>query len=334
MKDIVYNQTNALIRLRESELLTNDNYERMLQAVGMDGVEDVLKNTVYSSYLEESDFAQNFEAALAKEQQRLFDWLFEIAPEKDLVTIYTMRITFHNLKVLTKAELTNQNLDHLYLHDGQYDLETVKSAIHTRESNVLADYLMDSIREVADYFQESNLLQGIDIIYDRAFLTQQRCLAEKLGYPELLKEVIAFIDLTNISTMARGLIQEQHTAFLTTVLSSSGSIPKQTLLEFVGTSLQEFTDYLLTSSYGSLIKSIVSNETHEMDVVALDKIKDDYLTSMYQSAKIMAFGPLPILAFMNAKEVEWKNLRLIIVGKRSNFSYEQIKGRMRMSYVS
>lgn len=48
-----------------------------------------------------------------------------------------MRYTFHNLKVLTKAEMTNQNLDHLYIDDGFYSLETLKDAIHTQVSNEL-----------------------------------------------------------------------------------------------------------------------------------------------------------------------------------------------------
>lgn len=72
-----------------------------------------------------------------------------------------MRYTFHNLKVLTKAEMTNQNLDHLYIDDGFYSLETLKDAIHTQVSNELPESIMDSIREVRDYFEESTILQEL-----------------------------------------------------------------------------------------------------------------------------------------------------------------------------
>ncbi|MFZ4356385.1 V-type ATPase subunit, partial [Enterococcus gallinarum] len=82
---------------------------------------------------------------LLKEQSRLFRWLKESAPEPEIVWIYTMRYTFHNLKVLTKAEMTNQNLDHLYIDDGFYSLETLKDAIHTQVSNELPESIMDSI---------------------------------------------------------------------------------------------------------------------------------------------------------------------------------------------
>ncbi|MGX7350593.1 hypothetical protein RU97_GL001575 [Enterococcus canis] len=328
MKDTAYNQINPLIRIKESALLTNDQYERLLKAE-LGGVEDILKNTVYGPYLT-IDFADHIETILDQEQQKLFSWAYENAPESDVVAIYTMRYLFHNLKVLTKAEVTGQNLDHLVISDGHFSLADLKSAIRTGQSSILPEHVMASINEVLAYFEDAKIMQAIDIIYDRTFLTEQRRLAEKLGYSELLQEVIAFIDLTNITTMARGILQGQHATFLTTVLSSSGSIPKETFLAFAEHSLGEFTDFLMSTSYHELLPV----KEKELDVAALDKVKDDYVTSFFQKAKVMAFGPLPLLAFLNAKEIEWKNLRLLMVGKRSGFSLEQLQERMRLSYVS
>ena len=62
----------------------------------------------------------------------VFIGLYEMAPEPAVVTLYTMRFTFHNLKILTKAERTGKDFDYLYLEDGRYSLNTVKSAIHTK----------------------------------------------------------------------------------------------------------------------------------------------------------------------------------------------------------
>ncbi|WP_086313390.1 V/A-type H+/Na+-transporting ATPase subunit C [Enterococcus sp. 7F3_DIV0205] len=330
MKETAYNQINPLIRLKETELLSSAQYEQLLNAKNTDELKELLKNTVYGTYMTE-DFSERFEYIYSKEKGKLYEWLYEMAPEPEVITIYTSRATFHNLKVLTKAELTGQDLDYLFIDDGRYSIETLKSAIRTRVSNELPQALMNAILEVLDYFQESNTLQAIDIIYDRNFLTFQRQLAEKLGDKDILAEVTAFIDLTNISTMARGIIQGQHENFLSTVLSSSGSIPKAVFLDYTEQSLISFTDFVLSTTYGGMLAPIVSGETKEIDLVAFEKVKDDYLTSLYDKAKIMAFGPLPLLAFLNAKEVEWKNLRLILVSKRSNFPIEVVRERMRIT---
>ncbi|MGX7245270.1 V-type ATPase subunit [Enterococcus quebecensis] len=330
MKETAYNQINPLIRLKETELLSKAQYEQLLNAKNIEELKDILKNTVYGTYMTD-DFADRFEYIYSKEKGKLYEWLYEMAPEPEIIAIYTSRSTFHNLKVLTKAELTGKNLDHLFIDDGRYSIETLKSAIRTKVSNELPETLMNAILEVLDYFQESSVLQAVDIIYDRNFLTFQRQLAERLGYDDIVAEVTAFIDLTNISTMARGIIQGHHENFLSTVLSSSGSITKDRFLEYTEQHLSIFTEFILSTTYGGLVTPIVSTETKELDLVSFEKVKDDYLTSLYDKAKIMAFGPLPLLAFLNAKEVEWKNLRLILVSKRSNFPVEVVRERMRMT---
>ncbi|EOL44173.1 V-type ATPase subunit [Enterococcus caccae] len=329
MKETAYNQINPLIRLKETELLTNAQYEQLLNAKNSNELKELLKNTVYGTYMT-TDFAENFEYIYSKEKGKLYEWLYDLAPEPEVIMIYTSRATFHNLKVLTKAELTGKNLDDLFIDDGRYSIETLKSAIRTRVSTELPEVLMNAILEVLDYFQESSTLQAIDIIYDRNFLTFQKQLAETLNDKDILTEVVAFIDLTNISTMARGIVQGRHENFLSTVLSSSGSISKEQFLDFTEQPLTSFTDFVLNTTYGRLIQSIVSTDTKELDLVAFEKVKDDYLTSLFDKAKIMAFGPLPLVAFLNAKEVEWKNLRLILVSKRSNFPVEVVRERMRM----
>lgn len=329
MKKFAYNQINPLIRLKETELLSNTQYEQLLSAQKPEELKEILSSTIYEPYLTE-DFIDHFDYILGKERGLLYAWLYELAPEPEVVSIYTSRLTFHNLKVLTKAEVTNQNLDHLFINDGRYSLEEMKNGIRTKKSTELSEFMLASIEEVFDYLDEYEILQGIDIIYDRRFLTYQRQLAEALGSPEILNEVIAFIDLTNISIMGRGMIQGQHETFLSTVLSSSGSIPKKDFLPFAKQSLADFTSFVLQTKYGPFLKPAVSAETGELNMLLFDRMKDGYLAEVYNKASIVAFGPLPLLAFLNAKELEWKKLRLIFVGKRSNFPDEQIRERMGM----
>ena len=330
MKDTAYNQINPLIRLKETELLTAAQFEQLLNAKDLAEMGELLRNTIYGQYLTQG-VAENFEYMYSKEQGRLYEWLYELAPEPEVISIYTSRFTFHNLKVLTKAEVTNQDLDHLFIDDGHYSLSTMKSAVHTRMSSELPDLLLQAIREVYDYLQEAHVLQAIDVIYDRTFLTFQRQLADRLGHPDVIAEISAFIDLTNIGIMGRGIMQKHNPTFLSTILSSSGSIPKAEYLPFAEESLETFTTHVRSTRYGALLAPIIDETSHELDLTAFEKFKDDYLTSLYEKGNVVAFGPLPLLAYLNAKEVEWKNLRLLVVGKKNGFPVEQLRERMRLT---
>lgn len=328
MKTQTYHQINPLIRMKESELLTAKQYEQLLQADTQDELEDVLRHTVYGSYLS-THFFEDFESVHAKEQGKMYEWLYDLSPEAAVIEIYTSRFTFHNLKVLTKAEMLDQNLDHLLISDGRYAPDVLKSAIRTRVSSVLPQPFLAAIAEARAYLETTFVLPAIDIIYDRFFLAYQKELAQHLNHTDITEEVWSFIDLTNICTIARGILQGQNETFLSTIVASAGFLDQATLLAFSEQPLATFVAYLLTTRYSQLFENIAQPQTQTLDLVAFERAKDDYLSAIYDRAKVTAFGPLPLLAFLQAKETEWKNLRLLIVGKKNHFSTAQIKERMR-----
>ncbi|MDU6523413.1 V-type ATPase subunit [Enterococcus devriesei] len=331
MKQSTYHELNPLVRLKELELLPPELMARMLKAEDLAEVETLLRGTIYGDYLQD-DFYESFEEALGQANADLLRELVKLVPDPDVVWIYTMRFTFHNLKALIKAELLDQDFDTLYIYDGFYSIEQIKTAIRTGQASSLPAILLESIQEVREHFEESNSLQGIDIILDRKYLYCQRKVADKIGEPELIKEVIGFIDFTNFLMTARGIKQKRSRNFMSTVLSSHGSVPKEELLTYVEGDLEQLTTYLKTTSYGEIIDPIVENNT--IDLSQLERLCDDYLTSYYESAQTQAFGPLPVLALLNAKSIESKNLRLIITGKRVGLTNEQIRERMRETYGS
>lgn len=325
MKDL-YHTVNPTVRLKETELLTKENFDQLAAAGSFEKIRELLNSTVYSKYLSE-DFQFQFEQSLEEERRKTYQEMLELVPDPNIVWVYTMRYTFHNLKVLTKAEKMQEGYSHLFMDDGFYSLEEIQSAVENGVSGVLPPSIVQAIRDVNHYFEESAILQGIDVIYDRHFLTEQRRIGEELKYPELLQEIITFIDFTNIITAARCILQERSYAFMDAVLSDAGSIPKQSFLHFAGQPMGEYMGFLRKTDYGSLLEPALQKE--KINFLQMDLIKDNYLTSLYDIAQTTAFGPLPLLAFLNAKDIELMNLRLIIIGKRSGFTQEQVTERMR-----
>lgn len=329
MKQATYHELNPLVRLKELELLSPELLTRMVKSEDLTEIETLFRGTIYGEYLTDN-FYESFEEALGQAQASLITELVKMIPDPNVIWIYTMRYTFHNLKALIKADLLEQNFDALYIYDGFYSLEQIKTAIRTGQASGLADILLESIQEVREHFEESNSLQGIDIILDRNYLNAQKKIADKIGEPELIEEVTSFIDFTNMLMTARGIQQQRSRNFMLTVLSSQGSIPKEELLAYVEIGLEQLTNYLRTTSYAEAIEPIIQNNTIKLS--QLERLCDDYLTSFYETAQTQAFGPLPVLALLNAKTIEAKNLRLIITGKRVGLTDEQIRERMRETY--
>jgi len=329
MPDKSFNQVNTLVRIKESELLGNEVFNLLLLAQDEKEISAILHGTTYEEYVVQPGFLEDFETICNKERQKVYDWLYDITPNPALIHLYAARYTFHNLKVLTKAHIMEKDFDEMFISDGRYDIDTLKSAINTRQSNELEEPLLAAINEVLNYFNEGKLLQAIDYIYDREFLSYIHYLAKKADDESIYQSFQKFIDLSNISMMARGILQEQGQSFMASVLSDEGNLPKEDLLDYIRKGIDEFTQFLLNGRYSNDIRSIVDEKTQKLNFVALSKLTDDSLTSLYESADLQSFGPMPLMSFVSAKEVEWKNLRLLFVGKRNKFSNEEMAERIR-----
>ena len=80
-----------------------------------------------------------------------------------------------------------------------------------QNSSELEPALLEVIRDVLPIWKRAVYHKQL-ISFMIEHFTATTKMADELGYEELTKEVIAFIDLTNLSTMARG-IQHQNSNF-------------------------------------------------------------------------------------------------------------------------
>lgn len=321
-----YHQLNPIIRLKEMTLLKPQEVEQMIAAKGFAEVEAVLQQTHYQRYLK-PDFHERFETYLDEELLKTIKELAELVPDQEILRLYMMPFTFHNLKVLTKESVTGKDYDHLLIEDGFYTIDECRTAIKTGTSEVLPEKIVTTIQEVREYLEGGAVLQGIDIIYDRRYLHEQRRLADEIKIPELQEAVIKMIDLTNLTIAARCVLQKRSRSFMEAVLVSVGSIPKEEFLAFADASYSDFLTFLLESDYQEVLRPLIHEQV--IDFAGLALLQDNLITESYGQAQTDALGPLPLLAFLNAKVLELQNLRILLVGKRSGFTEEQLRERMR-----
>lgn len=142
-----YHQLNPIIRLKEMTLLKSQEVEQMIAAKGFAEVEAVLQQTHYQRYLK-PDFHERFETYLDEELLKTIKELAELVPDQEILRLYMMPFTFHNLKVLTKESVTKKDYNHLLIEDGFYTIDECRTAIKTGTSEVLPEKIVTTIQEV------------------------------------------------------------------------------------------------------------------------------------------------------------------------------------------
>jgi len=93
---------------------------------------------------------------------------------------------------------------------------------------------------------------------------------------------------------------------------------------------------LADTGYGDFRAAVARGiESYKKDgsLAGLEKEADDCLVETVRPAKYKSFGIDPVIGFFVARETEIKNLRLIFTAKQLNMPAEDIKRRLRLSYV-
>lgn len=97
--------------------------------------------------------------------------------------------------------------------------------------------------------------------------------------------------------------------------------------------IEEMIDRYLYSDYGTAVKPGFEEFKKSGSLHVLEREIDNTLMEVIRRAKYLVFGIEPLLGYAIAKEIEVKNLRMIMVLKLMQVKTEYIKERIRNSYV-
>ena len=328
-----YGSSNVLIRIYEKSLLSLEYFERILAADHTDEVLQILEETNYDKFIERME-ESDFENMLTRALEETFKQVYKVSPSQKVNEYLSLRYTYHNLKLIFKEQITGDNLSHLYFNFTPYDFSTIDYAVSAGESNRMPEAYVESIREAREAYEQSHDLYAIDVILDRRFHTHLGILAFEIGDEDLVTMTKRFTDYRNLIILVRAKNQKRTRNFLNAVLSSSGSIPKEKVLELSEQDISEVVRFYNTTHLSDVIEEASNDDNTLISTMELEAIIDDQIMNNMQRGKYVATGPLPILAFIHAKETEIKNLRIILYAKDLKLSEEEIRERMRLNYVT
>ena len=111
-KDTDYLFISTRVRALESNMLTRDRMERMLECRTN---EDTVRVLVECGYPDPMDAItmQTIGAMLAAERKKVFSDLYSCAPDPMLIDVFRVKYDYNNVKVLLKAEAMKEQADQI-----------------------------------------------------------------------------------------------------------------------------------------------------------------------------------------------------------------------------
>ena len=334
MDSMQFLQLIPRIRVYEKKLLDRAKIERMVEANSAQEALKVLQETDYAAFMSDVKRPEDYEILLSKELVRLYEMMYAACPMKGLIDVMALKYDYHNIKVLIKGKILNQDFSHSLIPVGMMDISTLKNAIATDAFDSLPKTMSKCVKEIMAKFGETKDPQQIDVIADKYLYANINEIANGKDIKDkaLDRYLTNLIDLNNLKTLLRVKKQGKSVTFLLESLVPGGSIDSSKYRTMFLDNVENIPNYL-TKEYTSVVKEGITNYVQTGSVSLFEKLIDNHLMSIMKEAKMITKGLEPVLAYMHVKENEIKQIRTIMVGKLNNVAKEVIRERLRDGYV-
>ena len=321
-------QSSVRIRHAEKKLLTKQQLQRLADAKNLEDAIKLLNETSYSSELSKLDRPENYEKVLSEVLNKTYKEAMEISPEKSLVEILSCKYDYHNLKVLVKEHILKEKFDSMYCMLDENEIEAFRELAFKNDEGLSQDF-----KECIAFFENTKDPQDIDIFIDKKYFEKVLSLAEGFKLEMITEYFKAMIDFINLRTFIRCRKQNQVKETLEKVLIKGGDVETDKILDMFYEDIEILPIKLKAYKIGRVLSKIIEEYKNTNSLNSFEKSMDDYLVEIVRKAKSIHYGAEVIFSFLFAKELEIKNLRLILVGKVNGLSADFIKERLREVYV-
>lgn len=330
IKDTDYLAISARIKAMETGLLTRERMEQVLEARSTEEAVKILQECGYPE-LDPRD-PEAMDAALSAAREATLTDLADGAPDPRYIDIFKLKYDYHNIKAVLKAQAMNTSPDSMLMDMGRVPAAVLKEAVLTGRLDELPESLAAAAAEARDVLDSTRDPQLSDIALDRWCYQEMNAVAEETGSAFLAGYVKIQIDAANLRALVRTLRMGKSGDFLRTVLLEGGGIGVDAVIAAGNAGGSG-----LTELYGPTALQAAAEAGAEAlrggPLTAFEKLCDDAVGDYLAGAQFVPFGEAPLLGYLAARETEYTNIRILLMGRGAGLPAGVIRSRLRSSYV-
>lgn len=326
IKDTDYLVISARIRAMETGLLTAEKMEQILAARSDDEVVKLLQESGYPAMSLKSP--EDMDAAIAAAREETLADLGDSAPDRRYLDVFKLKYDYHNAKAILKARAMETDPDHMLMDLGRVPARELKEAVSSGDTNALPPMLASAVTEAREVLETTRDPQLSDMVLDRWRYQDELAAAEETGSEFLRGYVRSSIDAANLSSLVRTIRMGKSAAFLEGVLFPGGAVEVGEILTVAangGNGLVELygpTELKDAAEAGAQVLK-------EGALTEFEKRCDDAVSGYLEGARLVAFGEAPLIGYLAARETEYTNLRILLMGRTAGLPPEVIRARLR-----
>lgn len=329
MDNTVFTQSVSTIRFMETKLLDRAKLEALVASKDFEDALRLLQDSRYTEYLSTGSYEEGLKRAL----EELYREMYKTTPIKEVVDLLAARYDGHNLKSLVKSKLKGIESDNILVNAGTISIDKLKFSVKEENFRDIPQSLRRYVEMALEEFKNQSNPQIIDILIDRGVYEYMLEIAKNSNLKHLVEITRVLIDNANLKAFIRIKVQDRGRELFEKVFIPGGSLDKDAYISSLTDSLDNFSSRLSHTDYYKWLKPGIEEYLKTNDLGKIEKLSDNFLVDYIKRAKLVSFGPDPIIAYIIARENEIKILRIILTGKKNDLEPENIRERLRDVYV-
>ena len=317
---------SAMLRARETRMLTADRAGRMLEASGFEESVKLLADCGYDDLGGLS--AAGIDEALSERRAAILDELENLVPDKELVELFRLKYDYHNAKAVLKGEAMGVDPLRLMSVSGRVAPEKLKTAYDEERTSELPPVLGAAMLEAGSTLARTANPQLADFELDRACFDEMKAIAARLGNAFISGYVRLLVDAANLKSAVRTARMRKSADFLSSVLIKGGADVDRIAAADGDGLAAIFAHTPLEKAAAAGAEAIAGGSMTAFELLC-DNAVNDYL----RSAKLVSYGPEVVAAYIAAVETEITAVRMILTGSLAGVSADTIKERLRDLYA-
>ncbi len=357
MENNNYASAVGRIRALENQMLKLTDFERLLELDNAKEVVEELDDTPYGEYFSQIKDINEFEIFLTEELRKTYKLIRELSLHPEITDLFFLRKDLHNLKVTLKNKYGDTANEEYLVDLGLLRLSELKEMVAKNDYTKFPNPMIARvINQAIGQYELTGEKTLIDFVLDGGLYEISLDTAKK--YKNNFLEILfrLEIDTINLKTLVRFIVTKRDKRYFKDVLIHGGYLPYEFFLREIGDNEKNLAQQIKKERYGGLIspqrntndreKSIsflknyeklinlgITNWEKERSFSYLEKLADDFLIEHLKKAKYISLGIEPLIGYLLAKEIEVKNIRMIIVAKIAELSSETVRKNLRETYV-
>jgi V/A-type H+-transporting ATPase subunit C len=328
-----YAYSMAKIRFYETRLLSR---EKVLRMMGTDEMSECFRMLEEAGYPVSLGSHSDFNPILNKEYEKVLDVVKLLSMDERVYSLFAVRHDFHNLKTAVKEYFSKDDFKEAYQPGGLFEVKDIKSSVLEEDFKKLGDaceVFTNIFTEIQKAYEKEPAPKLIDIIADRLIYAELLKRARKISNNFLTRLFVKEIDLTNIRTFFRlRYLQKRRIDFVEAYIDGGDFH-----LDFFLKNYEDDFYTLKTIFKGTEFLGLITDGSTYIEenksFLRLERLVNEYFMKYVKAAKWISFGLEPIIAYYYAKMKELKTVRIVLLGKQNELSYDEIKEGVSDEYI-